>query len=504
MVNIMSLAKNNQHCASTNVGYVTTIDKSNESLKNEVENIGTVRAIDLMSNQPTSLINIAVDERLNIVISSVRDEVGREVVVSRFGDMRWNMRVFIETSNTILNERVVVWPTDISSEMIDDIKAAFFVWWQQGRKGWGRPKAVTLNGTLRASIQLFRYLFSRGVFRASEISPLHVADYLNKLKIVGNHKSKSYAHVFRAIDIMWEFRDHLLNPMTQCPWGAGTFKRFVGESEGIRDQSELGGKTPVVPPSVQSKMFLHCEDICANAKLVLDMRDAGLRKQHDVEVTQIRDAILFLVMICSGMRASEVSSMKSGCWRVETVNGVKYHWIRTVEHKTNKGVVDFLIPPELFDILPLLERFAAPLQTRMREEVIWLKSRLAETQGVSDKSEIFIRIHELEDIVDCLFLGLDKKSGGDSINGRSRINVLSTRGCWYQLRRLTNLANAGNWNMANHQCRRTFAWNVARSRIGKYGLIFLKWQFKHTTMSPTPDGHPNSPGYGHFKLPHLN
>ncbi|MFP3631601.1 integrase, partial [Burkholderia sp. SIMBA_045] len=41
------------------------------------------------------------------------------------------------------------------------------------------------------------------------------------------------------------------------------------------------------------------------------------------------------------------------------------------------------------------------------------------------------------------------------------------------------------WDLANHQCRRTFAYNVANSRLGRMGLVFLKWQLKHASMSWT-------------------
>lgn len=62
--------------------------------------------------------------------------------------------------------------------------------------------------------------------------------------------------------------------------------------------------------------------------------------------------------------------------------------------------------------------------------------------------------------------------------------VLSSASCGYQLKQLAAAAGT-EWNLANHQCRRTFAYNVANSRLGRMGLVFLKWQLKHASMSWT-------------------
>jgi hypothetical protein len=42
-----------------------------------------------------------------------------------------------------------------------------------------------------------------------------------------------------------------------------------------------------------------------------------------------------------------------------------------------------------------------------------------------------------------------------------------------------------DWVLGNHQCRRTFAYNVANSCLGRMGLVFLKWQLKHASMAWT-------------------
>lgn len=47
-------------------------------------------------------------------------------------------------------------------------------------------------------------------------------------------------------------------------------------------------------------------------------------------------------------------------------------------------------------------------------------------------------------------------------------------------------ARAGtDWQLTPHQCRRTYARNIVESRMGRASLVFLKWQFKHSSMSMT-------------------
>lgn len=64
------------------------------------------------------------------------------------------------------------------------------------------------------------------------------------------------------------------------------------------------------------------------------------------------------------------------------------------------------------------------------------------------------------------------------------MEVMSSDACSRALKRLTQQAGV-KWDIANHQCRRTFAWNVANSRLGRMGLVFIKWQLKHASISWT-------------------
>jgi hypothetical protein len=196
------------------------------------------------------------------------------------------------------------------------------------------------------------------------------------------------------------------------------------------------------------------------------------------------------------MRNSESTGLTNGCWREEakTIRGgrqVVFHWVRTREIKTTGGEeVDYLVPRELFASLELLQRFAQPLQQRLADEAAWLERVLSagtDADGQLENGmtvpEAVQRLNYVREIGNHLFLTISHQAS-DHLNTGSRVEVVSVESCLDALKRLARDAGV-DWKMGNHQCRRTFAWNVANSRMGRMGLVFLKWQLKHKSISWT-------------------
>jgi len=190
------------------------------------------------------------------------------------------------------------------------------------------------------------------------------------------------------------------------------------------------------------------------------------------------------------MRNSESVGITNDCWRSEVRNGVAFHWVRTVEIKTGKGLVEYLIPPEAIQALSILQRYAEPLQARLADEARWLEEHLSRNDSddaILDNGmkvvEAVDRLNHVRSIGRHLFLGLDMRRS-DHLASGSRVEVMSADACNHQLKTLARDAGA-EWDLTNHQCRRTFAYNVANSRLGRMGLVFLKWQLKHASVSWT-------------------
>jgi hypothetical protein len=220
-------------------------------------------------------------------------------------------------------------------------------------------------------------------------------------------------------------------------------------------------------------------------------RDAGNITETSYELTALRDAILYLIQITSGMRNSESTGITNNSWRIELRNGQMYNWVRTREIKTKKGDVDFLVPPEAISALEILQRYAGPFQARLSAEASWLKAIIEEGVTKDGKlsngmvlADAVQRLNRVQQIGQYLFLGVTNNGGSDHLQTGSRVDVMSIIACNLQLKTLAKAAEV-KWNLTTHQCRRTFSFNVANSRLGHMGLVFLKWQLKHSSVGWT-------------------
>lgn len=340
----------------------------------------------------------------------------------------------------------------------------------------------------REAVTLLRHLVSLGISAFSDVRALHLSDYVAELK--HTLQPNSIRHRLEIINLIWQFPMEVHHPLSQHPWGGETFFHFFGRNRNKDGSVGRTGKTPVIPRSVQRDLFAYSEVQLDGAEALFRARDAGRITPSSYELTQVRDAVLYLLQVTSGMRNSESTGMTKGCWRTEVRNGVVLHWVRTREIKTGRGVVDFLVPPEAFRALEILQRYAEPLHARLADEARWLQVQLrqgANDDGVLENgmaiAEAVERLNHVREIGRHLFLALDK-SRSDHLGAGSRIDVMSSGACNAQLKALTRAAGS-DWNLANHQCRRTFGYNVANSRLGRMGLVFLKWQLKHASLSWT-------------------
>jgi len=445
------------------------------------------RAYELLAAQPVSLEGLDVQARNAVVISAIADDSGNEFVVSRFGEALWDFQTAIDTPNTTAERRGVRWPTDVNKSLVNDVKAAVYAWWKQGRPGWKPTKARSVVGVVEQGFGVLRFLSARGLGSFEDLRPIHLADYVQQLQAEGV-AARGIRHRLIVIDLVACFRRELCQPPPISPWGRATFQEFCGLSSSREDKAAYA-KTPVIPPSVQAAIFTYAEKVLAGAHEVLDRRDAGRVYEGAKELVEIRDAVLFLLQISTGMRNSEATGVKAGSWRTEVKSGVTYCWVRTFEHKTGKGLVDFLATPETLAALDIAQRYAQPQQARLRTEIAYLESELV---GVGDdahlsnslsRTQALQRLRTARASVDNVFLTIGI-SVGDLPGSTSRINPMALQVCGVQLTKLATSAGV-DWPLANHQCRRTFAWNVAQSRLGRHALIFLKWQFKHSSISMT-------------------
>lgn len=436
---------------------------------------------DTFQAQHASVKGLPETSRSHIAVSVVLDEHGDNHVLSRFGDATWDLRPYFEQSNVSDGQKYIPWPTDCPKDLVDDCKAVLFAWFKRGVPGSKPPVAMGVCRTAIASaIPLIRWLTALNIHRVHQVRPIHIANYIHHTKSRLTRNAHSVYDSLRILDLLWVFRDETQFPLDASPWGESSLWRVSGLARHMGSPSGRTetGRTPIIPPEIQATIFNHCESVLATASEVLDKRDAGSLGFRNADVVRIRDAALYILSITSGMRNEEVIGVESGSWRSDVREGVQYHWVATTEHKTGKGKVEFLIPELTLRVLDLMSRYAKPLQDRLTKEIQEHEEKTRNNRNVGS----LLRLEKARRHAKKLFLCTSRSGWAESAG--YEVDALSSAGAKVAMRRLAKEAGT-DWLLAPHQCRRTYARNVVESRMGRASLVFLKWQFKHSSISMT-------------------
>lgn len=411
-----------------------------------------------VAQRPMSADLLADLQRDDIKISAIVDERGERHILSRFGDSVWELSPFFTQANIQAGCKRIDW-SRVPMSFRSAIKAVLYRYWVAGIPGWGRPSAHTLTRTLASLRQFLRYLDQRKITALSQVQALHVHNFL-KAKLDAGVGTTSMAKYRTAIGLLYRFRGEHGEGLTfdPCP-----------EASASRHTSQKAARTPLIPREVLRQLFAFAEDILGRANALLDDRDAGRGPATtDTELLRIRNACFFLIGLLTGMRCEEIAGIEVNAGYTEVKDDVTYHWVKSIEHKTKKGRVEYLMPSMGITVLRVMERWSEPLRTRLREQ---LTAWRAEGGGDAQRLQ---QIAAANANATRLFLGVRNGSGEVSaIGGTSWIPIL---------RRFA--ADAGvQWALAPHQLRRTYAWTFVRHRLGN--MLFLKEQFKHSSMAMT-------------------
>lgn len=445
---------------------------------------GTYSPADISGMRPLTLCGLGAADRRQVIVTTVVDDRGVEHVVSRMGDTSWDLSALWATQNDQPSQRVLKWPIDLPEDLLADAKAAFYVWLRRGRDNTKAPNGRSLRTMAVSGLVTLRALAARGVRRFADVHAIHLSDMVAELRSSSSPTTIRMRLV--VLDLAWVFKADLLFPMMSDPWRGRSLGAVCGIDDGEEHLAGKRARTPVIPPSVQAKLFRYALACVDDAPAAMAMRDAGRLSAEGPRLKRLRDAVLYLLQITSGMRNSEATAVKNNAWRVEVRDGIEFNWVTTTEFKTGKGRVDYLVPPQTVAALAVLQRYAQPLQERLRQEIARLEIEVgslesAAGRGNARRISLLQRLDRARASVDNLFLGRTLYAH-DGSGQHSRIEVMSNHACGTAMERLAQAAEV-SWPLTNHQCRRTFAWTVANSRLGRSGLLFVKWQLKHSSIS---------------------
>ncbi|WP_253250883.1 tyrosine-type recombinase/integrase [Pseudomonas aeruginosa] len=439
-----------------------------------------LKAYDVLIAQPVTANGLSSTERDAIVISAIVNERGETLILSSFGDAQWDLRPFFDQANVAEHFKFINWDMSLPQALIDDCKAVAYAWFKRGMPRSKPPIARGITTFAVASVMPFiRWLNNLGISRFADVRPIHISNYVHHCKNELKLRPLPLYGRLRIIDFLWVFAVDTKFRLQSYPWGNSTLWRIcgIGAVKGLDAANKNVGRTDIIPPDEQSKIFNYCESIVQEMKAELAVNGIGYHPSDDQISIRCRDAVLYIVSITSGMRNDEAIGIEIGAWRKEIKNGVLFCWVSTIEHKTSKGRVEYLVPELTLNALDLLAKYSVTIRKELEQEI----RDLARVTDPVNPAEYLLRLEKARKDSKKLFLGW--RAPGGRVQDKY-VEALTGQASNDAFDRIAKAAGS-DWPLRTHQCRRTYARCFVESRMGRTSLIYLKWQFKHSSMSMT-------------------
>lgn len=421
------------------------------------------KAYSVLADQPASLVGLSPEERAQVIVSAVIDNAGNTMVISRVGDLVWNLWPFVTTPNTRDSDKRLDWK-GIAEPYREAVQNVLYAYWKQGRAGWALPGVSQLRTRLSGLLLFCRYCNELNLSSLGDLHPIHIANFVHEQKKAGK-RPKSLTQIFFAVELLYHFRGEHEGTLGFQPWPDSSALDMAGGSGQQGEDSRKVGLTPLIPVDVAQVLAGYAMRVLGQADALLDARGRGERSAfRDREITTIRDACFYLIGVLTGMRSSELSSIEVGAGRTEERNGFVFHWLTSIEHKTKKGVVDYLMPSMGHRILHVMERWSEPHRQRLGEQIAAMEQK---TSPLTKKELQWLATARSN--TRRLFLG----------NATGGITPVSGSGWSKNLKQFARAART-DWNLAPHQMRRLYAFTFVRHKLGD--MLFLKEQFKHSSI----------------------
>lgn len=392
-----------------------------------------------------------------LVVSSYLDDGGAEVILSRFADGVWQLWPYFEQSNIAASAKKIDW-SKVPPQFRDECKHVAYRYWTEGTPGMSRPIAHSVVQLVEKLRVLCKYLDSVGVGVFREVRPIHLAGFVHERRTTLRTPPTTLVRYLLGVEALYRFRSS--EGLQFKPWPGSSASAEAGV---VRNASS--GTTPLIPQDVLRILFTRAEEWLERADDLIDRRDRGAGLAGDgYKLNLVRDACFLLIGLTTGMRCEEIVGIEVGAGRTDYFKEFEMHWVRSIEHKTKKGPVEYLMPKMGHRVLAVMERWSQPLRTR-------LKAQLAELPSGPHTAQ---RRAQIASDMNRLFLG--------HRNAREDIRALSGSACTQRMEVFAKAAGV-EWTLKPHQLRRAYAWAFARHRLGN--LLLLKDQFKHSSLSMT-------------------
>ncbi|WP_404396203.1 hypothetical protein [Pseudoalteromonas phenolica] len=201
------------------------------------------------------------------------------------------------------------------------------------------------------------------------------------------------------------------------------------------------------------------------------------RAEHKKMLTLVRTACYIVIALLTGMRNSEIASLKCGAfYRNLGWDNEEYCWLKGLTYKleTEPKPAQWMVPDVVEIAINHLTRISSQYSRFIERSLKYLEPNDAYKQ---------------QKMKDCLFLTKDYKTNTYGVLSNQHFNKsLSDYAATFDLNTYdsnNDLGLSGNsiWTLRSHQFRRTFACLAARSALGD--LRYLREHFKHWSLDMT-------------------
>jgi hypothetical protein len=457
-----------------------------------IDDISEKPSFEAIITQPGDVRGLSDLERDRLIISATQVD-GHWVITSRYGDDVWYLTGF--PKNVGVSNRQIAFDT-VPRVFRQVVKAVFYRFLRRGRDGGYRPRGGTITQLFTSLSPFLRHLDALKIGQLGSVTPMIAATYVTACKahvipLNGKPLSAGLKARYRAVEALYELSQYTEDKIPEHPWpdtSAAAMSGSLGRPE--------KGQTPLIPDDVFCTLFEEAHQQVERGKLLLDLRDGletvaaeckhlkqraandaknryldamgwdGNVRAFNKSLLDLRTSCYIVLASTSGCRNHELSNLQSGAHRrTEDDDGTVYHWIRSESEKTDEGMHDWMIPEAAVRAIRVMERWAAPYQVMISDEII--KRCLINPQD--------LRITDALAHRNSLFLGIHHTDG-------NQVRTLSSTSWDGHLKTFTK--NCGlKWKLASHQFRRKFANYAAHSRFGD--LRYLKEHYAHWSLDMT-------------------
>ena len=417
---------------------------------------------------------------------TIRDEQGKDCVLSRVGDNPWNLSPFIRVSNTKESIKKPDLRQRFPEQWQESVRALLYCYFVHGQPGNLPPGAGTLYYMIHNLSYFVKFLEKRGVRSFKDVKPLLAMEYVEQEK-KRKLKPGTLTNRFSAVEMVYNLRNRVEDALPQHPWSESSASILSGE---YGHGGPRYAKTEIIPEDIVIRIFQTAQGVLAQAHELLEVRDRltknktyeekvdYLKKQgfsrlreFDKKLLDIREAAYIVLGLLTGCRNHELADLQTNAVYSSEHNGEVFWWLRSSSWKTHAGpAVEWMCPDYCVDVTGILERYSQPLRKEVLREIEALRKNLSSMdENFPEYVDCLTEIRNLHRLhKNRLFLARTPST--------NRVRVLVGESWSAKLTEFC-FRHGIDWKLKPHQLRRTFAVNAARNAA--CDIRYLREQLKH-------------------------